>query len=408
MAPRSLLRERDFRILASAIGVSAVGDWLATVPLLLLVREMTDSGIAVSALLICLWAPIVVLAGHVGLVVDRFETKRLFAVVSLAQAAVAVGLAFAGSIALILVLAALLGAGFAVSQAAEFALVPAVAGAGREQEANGYVESARYVGLVGGPLLGGLVAATAGIDAAMLLNAASFVALAAAALSLRAERQPVRHEDGDRARARDGVAQLVRDPVLGLAMGVAFVSLLFMSASIPADVFFVKDDLGMGDVAYGAVLTTWTAGMLAGSLLLSRRIPAAALVTAAFVAVAVQGLGKAVAPLWLLYGFMLGCYAVAGAAHGVKNVAFRTLIHLRVPAQAHGRAFAAYNGIRNSAELGALAAGGVLVAVLGARATLAIAGGAAALAGIGGLALVARRRAAGAADQVPSPTLDAP
>ena len=45
---------------------------------------------------------------------------------------------------------------------------------------------------------------------------------------------------------------------------------------------------------------------------------------------------------------------------------FRSLIHVRVPDELHGRAFAAYNGIRNAAELGAFAAGGVLVAAIGA------------------------------------------
>jgi hypothetical protein len=52
----------------------------------------------------------------------------------------------------------------------------------------------------------------------------------------------------------------------------------------------------------------------------------------------------------------------------------RTLIQQRVPHRVHGRAFAAYNGMRNGAELVALAGGGVLVAAIGGRATLALAG----------------------------------
>jgi MFS family permease len=174
-------------------------------------------------------------------------------------------------------------------------------------------------------------------------------------------------------------------------MGVAFASLLFMSASLAADVFFVKEVLDMGDVAYGVVLSTWTAGMLVGALVLARRVRPEALVAAAFAAVAVQGLGKALTPLWLVFPFMVGCYLGAGMAHGLKNVMFRTLIHTRVPERLHGRAFAAYNGIRNTAELGALAAGGVLVAAIGSKGTLWLAGGASALAGLAGLVLLPRR-----------------
>jgi MFS family permease len=186
------------------------------------------------------------------------------------------------------------------------------------------------------------------------------------------------------------VLQLFGDRLLALAMTVAFVSLLFMSASIPADVFFAKDVLGVGDVAFSAVYTAWTIGMVAGALVVAKRVPAALLATAAFAAVAVQGLGKAVPPLVLAYWVMLVGYAVGGIGHGLKNVAFRTMIHERVPAEAHGRAFAAYNGLRNAAELGALAAGGVLVVAIGPRGTLWIAGGVSALAGLAGLLLLRR------------------
>jgi MFS family permease len=387
----SLLRNHDFRLLAGSIGISALGDWLAAIPLILLVERMTDSGLAVSALLICLWAPSVLLAGHVGLLVDRFETTRLLAVVASAQAVVATGLAFADDLWLVLLLTGLLGVGFAVSQSAEFALVPAVIGTGSVQQANGYVETSRYAGFVLGPLAGGVLAGAGGTSLAMLVNAASFVVVAIAVLSLRTRRRPEAAPEGeDAVRARDGVVQLFRDRVLGTAMVVAFVSLLFMSASIPADVFFVKDVLDVGDSGFGLVYACWTVGMVLGALVLSKRVPVGALAVAAFAAVAVQGAGKALASLWLVFGFMLVCYFVGGVGHGVKNVMFRTLIHERVPPRLHGRAFAAYNGIRNGAELGALAAGGILVATLGARWTLLVAGGVSALAGLLGLAALPR------------------
>ncbi len=70
-----------------------------------------------------------------------------------------------------------------------------------------------------------------------------------------------------------------------------------------------------------------------------------------------------------LIGFSFG-----GVAHGVKNVLLRTLIHERAPEALRGRAFAAYNGARNGAELGALALGGIVVGALGARAALLVAG----------------------------------
>ena len=55
-----------------------------------------------------------------------------------------------------LALTALLGLVFAILQPAEFALVPPLAG-NRIQEANGHVETARYLGFGLGPLLGGVL-----------------------------------------------------------------------------------------------------------------------------------------------------------------------------------------------------------------------------------------------------------
>ena len=51
--------------------------------------------------------------------------------------------------------------------------------------------------------------------------------------------------------------------------------------------------------------------------------------------------------------------------------------------------------MRNTAELGALGLGGVLVDMLGARATLAAAGGGTALVALAGLAALTGRRAIG-------------
>ena len=91
--------------------------------------------------------------------------------------------------------------------------------------------------------------------------------------------------------------------------------------------FFAREVLGKGEIAFSVVYTAWTVGMILGALVLARRVPATALLTAAFAAVVVQGLGKALPPLWLVYPFMLACYFAGGIAHGLKNVMFRTLIH---------------------------------------------------------------------------------
>jgi len=396
-------------LIVGAVGISALGDFLLWVPLTLHLQATTDSGIAVAALFVALWTPVVVLAPVAGLVVDRLEARGVLLVASLLQAATAAGLALAlDSVAAILVLAALLGIGFAFAQPAEFSLVPVIgsgvgatqppisegagfagagagtggvgsteppisegagfagAGAGTKErltEINGFVETARYAGMTAGPVIGGVLSGLGGTEAAMLVNAGTFVVVALAALLLRAS--------------------------------AVFVSLVFMSASVTAEVFFLKEDLEVSDAVYGLLFAGWTIGMVVGALAIARRVSTPALALGTLVAVVVQGAGLGLPTAWLVVVFGGAMWFIGGLGHGTKNVLARTLIQQRVPDRLHGRAFAAYNGLRNGAELLALAGGGLLVAAIGGRWTLALAGGIAVVAGLAGLALYRRPRAVG-------------
>jgi MFS family permease len=386
---------RDRRLLAGAVGLSALGDFLGFIPLALHVQEDTGSGIAVAGLFIALWAPSVLLGGAAGLLADRVESRRLLRDVSLVQAAIATVLAFAfGGLVATLALTALLGIGVAIAQPAEFALAPATAGPDGVAKVNSRIEAARYLGFAAGPVLGGFLAAAGGTQVALLANAASFLAVALAAQALRARREPTPGEHAAE-RARDGVAFLARDEVLAPVVLAALVSLLFMTASATAEVFFAKDVLHAGDAGYGTLMTLWTVGMVVGSTLVAARIPAASYATAALVAIAVQGAGLGLPTLWLVLPFALAAYLIGGIGHGTKNVVVRTLIHTRVPDELRGRAWAAYSAGRNGAEMVALVGGGLLVAAVGARWTLLAAGALPVLAAVVALARAqaARRRA---------------
>ena len=348
-------------------------------------------GVGVAVLLICLWSPLAALAGHVGILVDRLETRSLAIWAAVFQAVIAAALAFVHSLAAIFALTIVLGIGIAVSAAAEFALVPLLAGSRQIARANGIVESMRGIGFVVGPAIGGLLAAGAGTRYALLADAVTFLVIAGVLATLPVRRR-VEQPAGTPPRARDGIKLLFSERSLAVTMGAGAVTLVFMSASIPADVVYAKNVLGAGDAGVGFVLTAWAVGMVVAANVIPQRIPLAAVATVTLLGAAVQGAGKFIAPFWLLYPFMLACWVVGGAGHGVKNTGFRTLIHERVHASHHGRAFAAYNGLRNTAELVALAGGGILVATLGARGTLWIAGGASALAALVGVALLSRTR----------------
>ena len=382
---------RDLRLLAGAVFLSAAGDLLALIVLALQVHDQTGSGLAVSALIATTLVPAVLLAPAAGLAADRFESVRVLVVASLVQAAVAAALAFSGELAAILALSSLLAAGNAFAQPAEFTLIGGVARAGRETEATGVVEAARYAGFAAGPLMAACLS-TLGTQAALLANAASFVAIALAASAMHARRRPPAAAR-DRVRALDGVRLLRSDAILRVTIRAAVGALLFISASLTVEIFYLKDVVGASDATYALLMCAWMAGMVFGATALARRVPARLVASAALAALAVQGAGMGVQTVWAVVPLAFAGYLVGGVGHGVKNVLLRALIATRVPDAAHGRAFAAYNAARNVAELAAVGAGGVLVGALGPRAALALAGLGPILAAVGGLAALRRRSA---------------
>jgi MFS family permease len=381
---------RDLRLLAFAVGVSAAGDFIALITLSLKVHDLTGSPFAVSALFAATMLPIVALAPLGGRLADRVESTRVLLAASVAQAVVAAALAFVDPLAGILALTALLTAGAAIAQPAEFALVPAAAGPERLAAASGKMEAARYAGFAAGPLLAAALVALGGTQLALLVNAASFAAVALAAAALRTRRHPERHDHAHEARAC--LPALLGDRVLRPVVLAAVGALVFISASMTAEVFYVKDVLGAGDAGYAAMFAAWTLGMVFGALALPQRVPPAAMAAVALVALGVQGFGMAAQTAWAVLPAALAGYLIGGVGHGLKNALVRTVIAQRVASAAHGRAFAAYNAARNLAELGALGAGGALVGAVGARNALVIAGIGPMLAALLGLAALRHQR----------------
>ena len=395
-APRS----RDLRLLAGAAGLSALGDFMAIFPLLLHVQQSTGSAFAVSGLILALWGPVVLAAVPAGAIVDRFENRAVLIAVSFVQAAAVAAMVFAtDALWALLPLMALLGTGVAISQPAEFALVPAAAGPGvATVRANGTMETLRGLGFTAGPIVGGLLGAAGLLELALALDAASFVVVGLAAIALRARRRPREEQPGAPVRSRDGFAFVAGEGELVLALGGAIAALALFSMSATAEPFFVTDVLGAGNVGYGLLIAAWTAGMAAGASGIAHRVATPQLAAGALVAVTVQGLGIAGGALASVLGAALIGFALGGIAHGAKNVLLRTLVHERAPEALRGRVFAAYNGARNGAELAALLLGGLVVTAFGARAALLAAGvGPAALGALCLLLLTMRRRAAAVA-----------
>jgi MFS family permease len=379
------LRSRDFRLLVVASGLSSLGDELALIALTLKVAS-TYSGLAVAALLLAGLLPLVLFAPSAGVIVDNFETTRTLAVATAFQAVVALGLAFASGLPVLLMLAFLLGTGLAVANPSLYTLVPAVVGDEHATAGNAYLETARYGGMILGPVLAGTITAIAGSGAAMLVDSGTFVLIALAALALTVRRRPDNvAEEGTKGEARAGLGVIRRDALLAVAFTVFAAVILFAAMDNVAEVFFAQQNLMAGAWGYGLLASAWLGGLVIGAALIARRLPDRRLVPALLGASVVLGVavGAAAAIAVLIPALIL--FAVGGAANGVQSVSMRSLIVHRVEDRYRGRVFAAYGGLANGMQLVATAMAGGLLTVLSGRTVLMIGGIGCAAAGLLGV-----------------------
>lgn len=391
-APVRLLRSRDFRLLVVSNGLSSLGDELALVALTIKVFDISHSGIAVSAVLLAGIVPLVAFSPLAGSIVDRTESTGTLAIASAIQAGLAVGLAFVHPVWAIVALSFLLGSVASVASPAVFAIMPMAVDEEDLTEANANMETARYIGMVAGPIIaGGLAATTGRSDAALLVDAITFLVITSAAASLTIRRPPEPTEQGRRPKgeARRGFSFLARDRVLLIAVVAIAATVLFAAMDNVAEVFFARNVLDAGNWGYGALAAAWLAGMVVGAALIARRLPEDRLAPAILVASLAGGVAVAIAAALPAIVLALSMFALGGVANGVVTVSMRSLLHHRVPDQLRGRVFSAYFGVVMAGQLGATALGGVLVAVLHSRVVLLIGGLGGAAAGLIGLALFA-------------------
>ena len=96
------------------------------------------------------------------------------------------------------------------------------------------------------------------------MTAASFAAIAAAAAAMRARRQPRARAAGEHRRALDGLRLLRRDRIVRVTIATAVGALVFISAALTVEIFYVKDVVGASDSGYALVVCAWMAGMVSG------------------------------------------------------------------------------------------------------------------------------------------------
>ena len=173
----------SFRLLFLATLGSSLGTLLATVALVVDVKDRTDSGPWVSAVMIAEFLPAVAVGLFFGPLLDRLSRRWLMIGSDLVRAGVFCALPFAGSAGAIVALAGIAGLATGLFRPAVYAGLPNLVEEAELARANSLIQTSENISWTIAPVIGGALVAASGPDLAYWINGASF--LVSALLILR-------------------------------------------------------------------------------------------------------------------------------------------------------------------------------------------------------------------------------
>ncbi|MEO8571957.1 MAG: MFS transporter [Chloroflexota bacterium] len=275
--PLPLAENRDFRVLLTSQGVSAIGDAVSFTALPLLVLALTGSGFAMGVVGALQTLPILVLGMVAGAIADRSDQKRMMFLADLGRAGLT-GLiplsAFLGgpTMVVILLVAAPMSILRSFFLAGYTAAIPALVGREQVGPANSYFEAIYSMGFIVGPAIAGLLAATIGPGPTLAIDAISF---AVSGLGLFFVRRPLRgavpqHRQRLLGEIREGIDFIAADPTLRATIVFWGATSVLTASLVTALAVHVTRDLGDPSWVLGLILAAYGVGTVVGALLTAR------------------------------------------------------------------------------------------------------------------------------------------
>jgi MFS family permease len=363
---------RAVRQLALARAISLTGSSAAFAALNFVIYEKTQSPAWIAAAMLLTWGIGGVAALFAGSLGDRFDRKRVMVGSDLGGALTFGAMAFITDPAPLIAVAFLSALAESPFLAASAAAIPNLANEEDLGWANGLLMIGRNVGIIVGPLIGGILIAAFGAGAVFGMNAVSFLVSAALVWSIRDSFSSASRAAGEPLNLTAGIRFVARDRVLR-AMALALIPIqLGQGLSLVADVPLVTL-FGAGSLGYGALIAFWGFGSIIGSLagrFMNRRVEPV-IFAAGSITVTAMCLFVGLSPIFL---GVLAAVCVMGLGEGSQSVAQQSIMQRRTPDAVRSRVAAAIDACVQIAIGLAFIAAGPVVAWLGPRGTYVFGG----------------------------------
>ncbi len=347
--------------------VSEAGDYFNNVAVLALVMEKTGSGMVVSGVFLSRAIPAVIAGPIAGVVLDRFDRRRIMIASDLIRAIVAAAFIFTVHQQrpwLLYLLSAVLMFVSPFFTAGRAAILPSIANPDEIHAANSLTQTTSWATLTLGTLLGGWGAAAFGYDAAFLLNALSFLFSAACIWKIAWRPSPAA-KPAATSGARDFVAGLRYIGSVPLMVGIAMISFGWALGGGAAQILFAlfgeqifhRGAAGIGDIWGFAGIGLLVGGTLGH--LIGRRAEFTGYKRAVTLSYLVHGATYMMFSRTGSFGIALLLMMFSRVGMAVTSILNNSQL-LRHTAEAYrGRVFATMEALRNAVMIVSMAAAGI-------------------------------------------------
>ena len=278
------------------------------------------------------------------------------------------------SLALVLVLALIDGLAALTARAlARAATVSVTSAAGLLREGNAVANAGFSVCFMLGPAIGGAVVAAGGTSTALIANGCLFGLIGVTLATASGLPKPAPTRAPAKGRVRAAVEYVRQRVVIRRLVLVQVFGVLFFTISVPVEVVFAEHSLHAGSAGYGALLSAWGVGAVAGAAIYARwrSLPSRSLIVLGAASLGIGFLVMAVAPT--LAVAVVGA-AFAGVGNGVEAVAARTALQEETEEQWMALMMSFNEALFQSVPGVGILLGGAITALGSPRAALAVAG----------------------------------
>ena len=330
-----------FRLLFLATLGSSLGTLLATVALVVDIKDRTDSGSWVSALMIAEFLPAVAVGLFLGPLLDRVSRRGLMIVSDLVRVGVFCTLPFASSAGEIVALAGIAGLATGFFRPAVYAGLPNLVEEEELARANSLIQTSENVSWAVAPVIGGALVAASGPDLAYWINGASFLVSALLLLRLSADKLQgaLGVSRGHLRDLKDGFARVLQTRSLLTVLVVWTIVLGAVASTQTAQVFLAKDSFDAGDFGYGLIFGCIGLGLAVGSFGAGTWVERRSVGTVYAASILLQAVGVAAAAVAPNVWFSLPCFVLAGIGNGIAVVCNSLLVQRGAPDAIRGRVF---------------------------------------------------------------------